>query len=453
MKRRNWPHELHILFASGILLTVLVLAYQIAVRHNRRIDLTQEKVHSLSAPSVEVLRQMERDEIWVRAFFAEGDEARRKFGRLLKQMGSRHPHFRYEFHDPDRSPSETRQYRVDSYQTVIVESRGRQQRFQGVTEEGLTNALIRIAHPQPQTLCFTAGHGESSLTDEDRTGMSQWKQALENYQYRIREIQFTARGIPPECNALIMAGPHYELLPQEIDLLQKFSESGKGFLLLIDPMDPGTGTSFVQLARSFGIELGGDVVVDKVSRIFGGDYLIPLIATYSQHPITERFRAATFFPIARTVNKSPETPEGIKITELAKTNPGGWAEHDLKKLEDGEAELNPEEDTPGPVSIAAASELLQAPKGSRWVVVGDSDFVTNAHLGISGNRDFVLNILQWLVKDDRWISIRVKTSRFEPLFLRVNQSVGVAAFAIGGLPLTILAVGSAGIMIRRHRAA
>lgn len=451
MKKRHWPQQVHILIASGIFLTILILVYQIVARYNHRFDLTRERLHSVSGETIEVLKRMEREKIWVRAFFAEEDPASRPFKILLKGFATHHPHFHYVFYDPDRSPSEARRYRVENYRTTAVEYQGRQETIQEITEEALTRALVRLAHPRRETFCFTSGHGEASLADGERNGLAEWKQVLEDRQHQLKEIQLLAGGIPADCQAVIIAGPHYELLPKEIDLLQKYTEAGKGLFLLIDPMDSGTGKSFLKLVESFGIQLGEDVVIDKMSQVFGGDYLIPLVVQYADHPITQRFQVATFFPIARTVRTASKVPGGIAVTELAHTTQGSWAETHLKKLEEGEANLEPETDVVGPVPVAAAAEIQDASKPGRVVVVGDSDFLTNAYLKISGNRDFALNILQWLSKDDRWISIRAKTSRFEPLFLREHQSVGAGVFAVAGLPLTALAVGSFGIWVRRRK--
>lgn len=451
--KKHWPQHLHIITASLIFLGVLVLASLIISRHNRRLDLTRDKVHSISKETLNVLSQMTSGEIVLHAFFQEGDPARRDLGLLLKEMATHHPRFRYEFYDPDRSPSEARKYRVDSYQTVLIDYGKHEERLQSFNEESLTNALVRLAHPEKQTLCFATGHGEVSLTDTERTGLSDWKQTLNDYQYESKEIQILSGGIPDDCDSVVIAGPHYELLAKEVDILQKYPESGRGLFLLIDPMDPGTGKSFGELVKAFGVQLGENVIVDKMSRVFGGDYLVPLITDYGEHPITQKFRVATFLPIARTVKKLPDLPLGLKVTELARTTPGSWAETDLKMLENGEAELDPEKDQAGPVAVAAAIEMQEAVKGARIVVIGDSDFVTNAHLKVSGNRDFALNIVQWLVKDDRWIAIRTKEPRFEPLFLQRPQSVGVAAFAIGALPILALVSGSIGIIARRRQSA
>jgi len=460
MKKKHLPEQLHIAAASGIFLTILVLVYLIAGRHNRRIDLTRDKIHSVSVETVQVLSRMTEGEIVVRAFFAEEDPARREFRILLQEMATHHPRFRYEFYDPDRAPSEARRWHVDAYRTTVIQHRGREERLQDFTEEALTNALIRAAHPQKRTLCFTTGHGEAALSGEERSGLSEWRQVLEHHRYQLREIQILTEGIPQDCTSVVVAGPRYELLARELDLLQKYAETGRGLFLLIDPMDPGTGKSFQELVKPFGLKLGEDVVVDKVSRVLGGDYLVPLVAQYAEHPVTKRFRVATFLPVARSVRKTAQVPAGIDVTELARTTPGSWAETDLKKLENGEAKLDTETDLVGPVPLAAAVEIKEKSRvsgprgrGARLVVVGDSDFLTNAHLKVSGNRDFGLNVLEWLVRDDRWISIRARTPRFEPLFLKANESLGVAVFSVGVLPFGVLLGSSTAIRIRRKRSA
>lgn len=451
MKRRQISQLVHVLLASAIFLTILVLVYQIVSHHNRRWDLTEDRIHSVSTETSEVLRRMKGHPVTVRGFFADLDPARRRLEVLLKEMATHHPRFHYELFDPDRSPSEANKVRIDAYQTVVVEYAGSSERFQGYEEEDLANAFIRLANPRKRTLCFTTGHGETSLSETERTGFSEWKQVLEDQRYSVKEIQIAKDGIPEECQAVVVMGPRYELLPKELDLLQKYPEKGKGLFLLIDPVDPGEGKSFAELTVPWGLKLGEDVVVDKMSRIFGGDYLVPLVTHLPNHPITERFRVATFLPISRTVRKAPEVPEGIVVEEIAETTPGSWAETDLKRLEAGEAEFDPKADLRGPVPLALAAELTEAPRGARIVVVGDSDFLTNVYVRLSGNKDFSLNILQWLVKDDRWIAIRAKEPRFEPLFLRFHQSVGVAGLTIGVLPLALLVTGSLGIWFRRKK--
>lgn len=451
MKKRELPQQIHLGLMSVLLAGVLVLSYQVAGQHNRRLDLTRDKVYSLAPETIEALKRIDRERIRVTAFFSDQDPSKKELEVYLEEARTQHPHFHFHFYDPDRSPSEARKYHVDHYRTTVFEAYGRQERMEGVSEEAFTNALIRLAHPVEKMLCFTRGHGENSISDTERSGLSEWKKVLESHQFKVQEIDMVSAGIPKECDAVVMTGPRYEIFPKELDLLQRTPSEGKGLLLLIDPMDRGEGKGYHELLAPYGIELGDNVVVDKMSKIIGGDYLIPLVSQYAEHPVTRGFNAATFLSIARTVTRKPKTAEGLQVTELAFTTPGSWAETNLKKLENGEAELTPGEDTPGPLSLAAVSEGVGSPEGARVAVVGDSEFINNANLRLSGNRDFSLNLLQWLVRDDRWISVRTKQTQFEPLFLKGGETTALAGFSIGVLPLAALFLGSVGIWFRRKR--
>ncbi len=450
MNKRHWPQGIHILIASGIFLTVLVFIYLIVGRHNRRLDLTRDKIYSVSQETVQVLKRMEGP-ITVRAFFAEEDPLAQDFKILLKEISTHHPHFRYEFFDPDRAPSEARRRGVESYRVTVIEYQNHEERIKEISEEAVTNALIRLAHPQKQVLCFAQGHGENGLDDEERTGLAGLKQALEAHHYEVKGVEMLKSSLPAECQVVVMAGPRYELLPKEMELLQDLPRQGKSFLLLIDPMDAGTGKSFRELVKPFGVTLSDDVVVDKVSKVFGGDFLIPLVAQYAAHPITRGFQAAIFLSVSRTVKKSADVPQEFEVTELARTLPGTWGETNLKNLENGDADFDAATDFAGPLSLAVAVEMKKKEGAWRAAIVGDSDFLTNAHLKVAGNQDFAFNMLEWLAKDDRWISIRTQQTRFEPLFLKMNQTVGAASFAVGFLPLAALVTGSAGIWVRRRR--
>lgn len=448
--KRYLPQWLHLALASILFFSVVSLSFLIISRHNKRVDFTRDKVYSVSQELLSVLKRMEDSTITVRAFFADEDPMRQDYKIFLKETATHHPSFQFEFHDPDRVPSIARRHGVETYRTIKIEYQNREEKIQDSTEEAFANALIRLAHPQKQTLCFTQGHGESELESDERNGLLLFKQVLESHHYEMKEVQLVSEGISKDCGVLMMAGPRYELLPEEIELLQRFTHEGKGLFLLIDPMDAGTGKSFHQLVKPFGIIFTDDVVVDKTTRLLGGDFLVPFVAEYASHPITKKFQASVYMPVVRSVEKMSKTPDELEITELTKTMPGSWAETNLERLENAEAELDPSTDHVGPVSLAVA---IESKKGRNWraVIVGDSDFLNNAHLKIAGNQDFAFNILEWLLKDDRWISIRAKKTRFEPLFLKVNQSVSVATFAIGVLPLTALAIGSAGIWTRRRR--
>ena len=188
-------------------------------------------------------------------------------------------------------------------------------------------------------------------------------------------------------------------------------------------------------------------MVDKWSRVFGADYLIPVVTQYGRHPITEKFTAASFLPIARTVTAAGDIPENLHVTELALTSPGSWAESDWKQVNEGKVSQD-EGEAKGPLSLAVAVE--KAESSFRLVVFGDSDFADNAHFYLSGNTDLALNTVAWLSGDEKLVTIRPKERASTPLVLTERQQKLVFAIPIFALP--ILSIGSGlGVFLFRKK--
>src|SRR5436309_14064253 len=107
--------------------------------------------------------------------------------------------------------------------------------------------------------------------------------------------------------------------------------------------DPETDPGLRSVLAAYGVSVRNDVVVDKVSRLFGGDYLVPLVPADGYdavHPITKAFRFQTFYPLASSVEIKPSLPEGVSATRLAQTSPLSWAQPDNGELKSGRLTLN-----------------------------------------------------------------------------------------------------------------
>ena len=110
--------------------------------------------------------------------------------------------------------------------------------------------------------------------------------------------------------------------------------------------------------------------------------------------------------------------------------------------------FDPGQDLKGPVSLAASST-----KGteSRVVVVGNSLFASNGYYRLSGNKDFALNALSWVAKEESRISIRPKQRQGNHLFLSAEQKQRMTRFAFLVMPLGLLFAGLAVWQTRKSR--
>ncbi len=442
------------------------MALALVIKNNYRWDATREKIYTLSDSTIRLLKTLHESDIQVTAFYPHDDPARVNLEVFLKQAQLYHRGFKFQFFDPDRVPSLAQKYGVKSYYTVVIQYQDRSENIVAPTEESFTNALLRISNPKKFNVCFVTGHEEASTVTETREGLSQLKSALQTINYGLHDIILLRDKVPAFCNVVIVAGPRQNFDPIEFKHLEKTFRSGRGILFLIDPMDPGTSKLYKEFLKKFGVLLGEDVIVDKMSRLVGGDFLVPLVNQYvTQHPITMNFEKPTFFPVSRSLQPSDSAPKDFEVVPLAVTSNGSWAETNLQSLEKGEAVFEPvNADLQGPIPVVVAIERKSVPSSenakeqkpsppSRMVVVGDSDFVTNAYLSLSGNHDFVLNILHWLSQDDRFISIHPREPEFKPLFLASPQRTFLLLVSVVGMPLAALLFGGITQWFRKRSAA
>jgi hypothetical protein len=183
---------------------------------------------------------------------------------------------------------------------------------------------------------------------------------------------------------------------------------------------------------------------------------MPIAANYPSHPITERFRIATAYPLARGLNIIQGGVNGHIASPVVESSPQSWAEADLKSIGEGkEVTLDESKgDKPGPITIAAAVSASapdatptppgqpEAPKPeTRVVVYGDSDFASNSVLGIPGNKDMFMNTVGWLSQQENLISIRPKEASDRRLTLTATQQANIQWLVLLGVPLAVFGTG------------
>ena len=106
----------------------------------------------------------------------------------------------------------------------------------------------------------------------------------------------------------------------------------------------------------------------------------------------------------------------------------------------GSAESEPESNEP----TAPVEEVEEAMKraSGRFVVVGDSDFITNELASAPVlNADLFLNMVNWVAQDEDLIAIRPREPEDRRIFLSSQQMTNVALFSILIVPGVILVTG------------
>ena len=440
------------------LAAILIFCQALASRHSARFDTTENKRYSLSSETTNILDGL-KDNVTFTCFFKETTRGKRQLEDLLKEYSSKSPHIKYRFIDPDKKPMEAKRYGVTSYGTTVVECRDQEEKIYGTTEEKITNALLKVTRKKKKAIYFVSGHGEKALEDTEPSGLSQLKKAIGDENYEVKEL-FTMRDtIPEDCSVLVVAGPTKDMFPQEQKMFERYLDKGGKLLAMVDPL---SGTHQLDsLISHYGIEVTNSMIIDKLGKLLAGNYLTPVVNSYGEHPITKNFRVASFFPQVRALRKTTNADKNLNIVTLVSTSPSSYAETNVKALLSGKTQFNPNEDMAGPVNIAMVASKQHTgidvntgkkKPSSRLVVFGDSDFISNGYLNLSGNKDLILNTINWLAEEEDLIAIRPRNALSQPVILTDKQGRVVFWLPVIGLPALIALLGIM-VGVKKHKAA
>lgn len=473
LAKRSTQYGANMTVMIVVFITILGLVSVMSVKYKWRVDLTAQQRYSLSKQTVKILKSL-KHEVEVIAFYRSDGRNRQAMYDLLQEYSYHTPKFTFWFIDPDKKPIEAATYGVTAYRTSLIRSNNNEEIIGFESEDKITNALMKVIRDEVKTIYFVKGHGENNIEDESEYGYKMAKQAIEKENYQVRELLLAGvEKIPDEVSVLVISGPQKDFVPSELEKITQYIARGGSTLFMLDP------ALLPELAAYLGdynFELHNDIIVDKLIRMAGTNYLTPVVIEYKkEHPITaDLSNIYTFFPMARSVAIA-EDP-GTGSYNLAKTSSSSWARSE-GKLDQDTLEFDASKDTQGPLNIMsvsvvkvagqdvadskkqAANQVNEADaaqgklqKYGKIILIGDSNFAGNTHIRLAGNKDLFLNTVNWLAEEHSLISIRAKERGISPLTLTDTQERMVFWFSVVILPSLILIIGIAVVSRRRLEA-
>lgn len=430
------------LAAASVLVVLGILAAinYLSTKYNKRWDLTAARQFSLSDQSKKVLQDL-KEPVRIRVF-ARSEEFQR-FRDRLDEYTYHSKQVTTEYIDPEKRPGLAQQYGVTQLGTVVFDYAGRNEKVTSDSEQELTNGLIKVIQGRQPKVYFTQGHGEKDTASADRTGYNGINTALTSDNFIAERLVLAqVTEVPQDADVLIIAGPRTDFLAPEIDLLKAYLARGGKLFVMLDPVlkpDTPQPVQLLAMLKDWGIEAPNDIVLDVsgMGRLIGTDESVPVAASYPAHAITQEFNLLTAYPLARSISPVEGGVNGRNPQKLIETGPRSWAESDIKSLSGGQPAKMDGADKTGPVSLGVAvsgpATNAPAPKEppkpgetpkpveARMVAIGDSDFASNAALGVQGNRDLFLNAVNWLAQQENLISIRAKDPEDRRITLTADQ--------------------------------
>lgn len=426
-----------------LLLGAVGLLAALSLRHALIMDWTANARNTLSPASQSLLQHLSGP-VRVQAFVDDTPSLRRGITQLVERYQRFYPSMSLELVDPALQPRLAREANVTSNGVLLVEHAEKIERVTTLSERALTSALNRLARAQERWIAFVSGAGERDLLGDARTDLGGFGAHLQELGFRLRPVN-PAQGaeVPDNVSVLVVLEPTTALLPGTRETIEAYLARGGNLLWLSDARHHD---DLASLERLLGVRREQGMLVDPTSQLYGRSTPEFILVTgYADHPVTTGMTTSSAFPTITSL--AWESVAGWKIRGLAASSLSSW-------LETGDLALavrfDEGEDTPGPLDLAVVLERSAEDGPQRAAVFGDADFLSNAYLGLAGNKAMGRSVVSWLANDDDLIdvpTIRAVDLDFAPSPL-VLAIIGLGAPAV--LPLLILCVGA--LLWRRRRA-
>jgi ABC-type uncharacterized transport system involved in gliding motility auxiliary subunit len=430
-----------------LIFCILAVMNYLGNKNYKEMDLSIQKRNSLTDQTKKIIGMVKFP--LKMTVFAKRDEWNAILS-LLKLYSAESKKIDIEAIDTDVRPDIVKAKNVSQNGTVIINYQGKETSFVLVDELSVTNALLKTLRTESINLYFVTGHQELSCSETAPEGISTLCDKLRSQNYEIRELDLTkVSEVPKDATAVFVLGPTSGFFKSEANILKKYVQNnGHLFLALAPAFKSDLYENLIDIVKPYGLELGNDIVIDRLSTVQGAEATIPIVNKYEpQHPITENFNLRTVFPLSSSVKVLPDK-DTASILAFTSFFPASWAEKNLKAVTEGKAQFDEKFDTKGPVGLIGVAEGA-GQSTSRIILLGSSSFLINAYQTQSGNTTLFLNAVSWIVNDEGIISLNRPGIDEYPVILSAQHLQMI--FVISILVVPIIFFGTAILIYRRRR--
>ena len=357
----------------GLMLVVVVLANMLAARHFTRLDLTAQRIYTLSDATRRLVGRLDKP-LYVKVFFTEdldppyNNHERILVDKLEEFRAYSRGHMELTVVDPSHSQvaaEEARSFGIESipytyrghdrselkrvYMGVSFVYGERQAAMDAVTQVGtieydIARVIVRLlADEQPPVVGFTAGHGE---VDMARKGGPEEKllQKL-GESHRVMQVPLGGEeGVPDEVGALLMLGPQRQVSERAKYQMDQFLMRGGALAVFISNYLPDTRNMRTQeiytglegLLGQYGVVVNRDLVLDRanngrmafpvrqgrrVVQVLVNTPLIPKVTHLSQNSLIVKDLDQMLFPFTSSLTLVDPLPSGVQAELLATADP------------------------------------------------------------------------------------------------------------------------------------
>ncbi len=457
------------------LFTTLFVVNYIADVHNRKWDLTYQRI---SSPSEDVSRLISslQETFEVILFFPAVNEVREEVLSYLQELTHLSDHFQIRILDRDLEPIAAKELGVRKNGTMVCRYGDKNESIRlGLTIDQARAQLNKIDQElsakffrlvvEEKIVYFTTGHGERPYDyppdkDDHRSPVNNMKSILLKQNFEIKPLglgQGLGSEVPDDASLLFVIDPTEDFLPEEIETIDRYLKKGGAAWIILDPEQ---SSNISGLAGDYGIIFNDTTLANDQFHIRAhhnkADRYNLITNETSSHPSVTSLsrsrgsRMAVILPETGYLEKSREKKAGDRVIMTLRSMPGTWPDNNRNMEPDVFGEERKIYDLGAAVSmpvidkasdkVAGAEPSSEDKKEMRMLVLADGDALSDKWIRNLGNFYLFDDGLKWLFQEKRFVGAGKSEEDVRIVHTRESDVVWFYG-TIFAAPLLVLGIG------------
>lgn len=462
-------------YSTSMIAIVLVAAVFLNLAVNQLpdsmtgIDVTSQKLYSLTDTTEEVLANLEEDVTIYVLDSEDGEDV--TLGQTLQRYAGASDHIKIEYKDPVVYPNFYQEYTDDTtlrMNSLIVESSKRSTvinysdiyeydysssyygQVSGYDAEGLLTSAISYVTGDDMPVVYTLeGQDEETIPASFQDGIK--KLNIETQSLNL----LTEESVPEDAAGVIIFAPQSDISENVADQLIAYLDKGGKIFVTTTYIDNFSETmpNLSKVLDYFGLSVADGLVMEG-DRNYYTQLPFYLLPNVEYGTITDGLTGSDdviFMPYAQAINKT-ET-EGVTVTDLLTTSSSAYIKTGVNSLQD----IRQTDDDPAgtfTLAVNAEKSLGEDTENTAQLTLYTSStlFSEEANSQVADrNLKLFTNTVGTMAGEETNVSIPVKSYSIATVTVDFGSAIMIAAVIMVIIPLTLIIVGIVNWMRRRKR--
>lgn len=473
--KKKWLKDtfLTILLIAIIFAVYFGINYGVEKLNVEDIDLTTDKIYSISESTVTKLGNLEKD-VTIQLINLRDYVYLLDFTNKYTQLNS---HISVERIDDLTARADIMNtYNLESTDSLmVIKSEKRETTLSlydlytydyttyeqiDITEEAITNAIIEVTIEEKPKVYFLEGHNYYNDTYFQLVKQDITSEANEVASLNI----LTAGSVPEDCDCLVITTLKEDITEMERDQLINYSNRGGKILLLADANILGIETpNFNQILELYGFSISNGILMEQDGNqmIYGSpEFIISKVdSSVFKSDLTMNMNICVI-DSGRIEFKEEETLKtlGITYNTLATTSDSAFLRNNLNIST--MSKTNQDTDAADSIIGALVTRTLENNNTAEMIVYANAVFATNQQINMNNtysiyanqlcnNDDVVINSVSYLTQRTDTITIRKDADSVSYTVTQGQHNIIMAIIFL--VPVAIIILGIVVWQIRRRK--